>query len=66
MPLISHGFLCGLFHEAVSRSVYIVLNRRIIDDKLERICKEAVMPYLRYYPNIHLMELTKTMKNLSQ
>jgi hypothetical protein len=33
-------------------------------DKLERIWKEVVIAYLRYYPGIFLEGLRKTMKTL--
>jgi hypothetical protein len=33
---------------------------------LERIWKEAIVAYLRYYPGIHLQELGNTTKNISQ
>jgi hypothetical protein len=34
-------------------------------DDLERICKEAVVAQFRYYPDICLEGLRKTMRNLS-
>jgi hypothetical protein len=37
-------FLCSLFNDSVSNSDYIVLNNwKIMDDKLERMCKEVGM-----------------------
>jgi hypothetical protein len=35
-------------------------------DELERICKEAVVAYFRYYPRICLQGLRKIIKHLSQ
>jgi hypothetical protein len=38
----------------------------LVNDELERIWKEVVVPNLRYYPNICLEGLRKTTQNLSQ
>jgi hypothetical protein len=35
-------------------------------DELERICKEAVMAWMKYYPSIYLEELKKSVENLNQ
>jgi hypothetical protein len=35
-------------------------------DELERICKETIVAYLRYYPRICLEGLRKLKKNLGQ
>jgi hypothetical protein len=44
---------------------YIASDGGMVDE-LERIWKEAVMTWLRYYPGIYLGELRRTMKDLSQ
>jgi hypothetical protein len=37
-----------------------------VNNELERICKEVVVPDLRYYPSICLEGLKKIMINFSQ
>jgi hypothetical protein len=44
---------------------YISRNGRMIDE-VERITREAVVAYSRYYPRICLDGLRKTTENLSQ
>jgi hypothetical protein len=42
------------------------MRGREVNNKLERMWKEAAMPNLKHYPDICLGELRKTMKGFSQ
>jgi hypothetical protein len=41
-------------------------GKMTVKEELEKIWKEAIMAYVRYYHSIYLQELRITIKNLSQ
>jgi hypothetical protein len=60
------SFICSPYKDAVSISKYIGPNDfMIVNNGLEKICKESVWPNLRYYLEICQGGLKKSTKNLS-
>jgi hypothetical protein len=64
MEYIMSFISCELFYDAISISNYTASNGKMTGDKVERILKESVLAYSRYYTGICL-GLKKTRKNLS-
>jgi hypothetical protein len=61
---VHHHLSSFLFNDAVSFTDYIASKNRMINE-LEGMWKWS-WPNLRYHPNIFLVELRKTMKNVLQ